>query len=412
MPKFIKFLSLNVLLAFGLMFSACGGDDVETVSNNATLGAEEAAAISLDNATASVTENLSANATSSEVREVLGIGFVYVSPIEQMGWTYEHNQARLALDKLEGVVSTYVENESTGPDAERVMQSMASKGYDLIIATSVGYGDSVLKVAAEYPEVKFLHCAGTTTAPNVSTYFGRMYEARYLTGMVAGAMTKNKSIGYVAAFPLPEVIRGINAFTLGVREVNPDAEVRVVWTREWYNPVEEANAVEFLVNTAAVDVVAQHTDSKAPQETAEKLGIYSIGYHSDMSAVAPTAHLVAAVWHWEPFYIDVVEKLKQGEWNEVDYWGGLGDGIVNISPFAAAVPQDVQDRVAARKNEIAEGQYIVFQGPLYDYNGELRIPEGEIIADQDLRLMDWFVNGVLVMADAETQQPEEVTPLE
>ena len=407
MPKLIRIFFLCGLLAFGLTLSACGEDDVVPVNSNATFGAEEAAVIMAGNATDAVSGGSPAKVAKAESHNVFGVGFVYVSPIEQMGWTYEHDRARRALDELEGVVTTYVENESTGPDAERAMQSMASKGYKLVVGTSVGYDASVLKVAAEYPEVKFLSCAGTETTPNVSSFYGRMYEARYLTGMVAGAMTKTQSIGYVAAFPLPEVIMGINAFTLGVRAVNPSAEVRVVWTRDWYNPAEETNAVEFLVNSAKADVIAQHTNSSAPQEAAERLGVYSIGSNSDMSAVAPKAHLVAAVWNWTPFYTDVVQKLQRGEWSEVSYWGGLAEGVVDISAFSSAVPLEVQEQVSARKAEIADGRYAIFKGPIYDEKGDLRVPEGEILSDDSLLKMDWFLNGVLVMYDFENQKGEE-----
>ena len=407
MSKFIRILSLCALLAIGLTLSACGEDDVVPVNSNASFGAEEAAAIKAGNATGGISEGSPAKAATEESRNIFGVGFVYVSPVDQMGWTYEHDRARRALDELEGVVTTYVENESTGPDAERAMQSMASKGYKLIVATSVGYGASVLKVAAEYPEVKFLYCAGAETTPNVSSFYGRMYEARYLTGMVAGAMTKTQSIGYVAAFPIPEVIGGIDAFTLGVKAVNPSAEVRVVWTRDWYNPEEETNAVEFLVNSVKVDVIAQHTNSTAPQVAAERLGVYSIGHNSDMSAAAPTAHLVASIWNWAPFYSDVVKKLEHGEWSEFSYLGGLADGVVDISAFSSAVPLEVQEQVNARKAEIADGRLSIFKGPIYDDKGELRVPEGEVLSDENLRTLDWFVNGVLVMHDFKGQTEEE-----
>lgn len=409
MPRFIKLLFLSILMVFSLFLSACGDDDVGGVTTTKTNGTEENLANTMDNAPPIPAEEIIEEVAVAEPdanKEVLGVGFVYVAPIEQTGWTFEHNQARLALDKLDGVITTYVENESTGPDAERAMQSMASKGYDLIIATSLGYEKTVLSVAAEYPEVKFLHCSGSSRTPNVSTYFGRMYEARYLIGMVAGAMSTTNSIGYVAAFPVPEVIRGINAFTLGVKESNPSAEVRVVWTRDWYNPLEEEKAVDFLVSTADVDVVAQHTDSIAPHEAAERLGIYSVGYHSDMSKISPKAHLVSAVWEFEPFYTDIVEKLKQGVWEEFDYWKGLDSGIVDISEFAPVVPQSVQDRVNAKKAEIVDGSFVIFRGPIYDQNGEMHIAEGESPDDQELLQMDWFVNGVLIPADMENMETQ------
>jgi basic membrane protein A len=227
------------------------------------------------------------------------VGFVYVSPIGDAGWSYAHDQGRLAVEAMDGVSTAYVEAVQEGPDSERVILNMARKGYDVIFATSFGYMDPMLKVAKQFPKVTFMHCSGFKSAPNMGNYFGRMYQARYLTGMVAGAMTKSNILGYAAAFPIPEVIRGINAFALGAQSVNPKAQVRVVWTKTWYDPATEKEAAKSLLDVGA-DVIAQHQDSPGPQEAAQEKGVYSIGYNSDMSAFAPKAHMTAPIWNWVP----------------------------------------------------------------------------------------------------------------
>ena len=217
----------------------------------------------------------SAPAQAIGVQKEMKVGFIYISPIGEEGWSYAHDQARKFLSTLPGVTTSYVESVPEGQDAERIIQSMARKHYDIIFATSFGYMDSMLKVAEQFPNSTFMHCSGYKTAPNMSNYFGRIYQARYLTGLVAGSMTQSNVIGYVAAFPLPEVIRGINAFTLGVRAVNPKAEVRVVWTKSWYDPAMEKSVAKNLIKEGA-DVIAQHQDSNGPQEAAQEQGTYSI----------------------------------------------------------------------------------------------------------------------------------------
>ena len=334
-------------------------------------------------------------APASAADKELKIGFVYVSPVGDAGWSFAHDQARLELAKMPGITTFYAENVAEGPDAERVILNMARKGYDIIFTTSFGFMDPTLNVAKQFPNIVFMHCSGYKTAPNMGNYFGRIYQARYLTGMTAGYMTKSNVIGYVAAFPIPEVIRGINAFTLGVRSVNPKAEVRVVWTKTWYDPVTEKEAAKSLLDLGA-DVIAQHQDSPGPQEAAQEKGVYSIGYNTDMAKLAPKSHLCAAVWNWTPFYKDVVAKVRAGAWKgDSSVWPGIETGIVDISPFGAMVPQNVRDAVLARKAEIVKGDYVVFKGPVNDQAGKNRVPAGVTPADQDLLSMDWFVEGVV-----------------
>lgn len=322
------------------------------------------------------------------------VGFVYVSPVGDAGYSYAHDLGRQALEAMDGVTTSFVESVAEGQDSERVILNMARKGYDLIFATSYGYMDPMLKVAKEFPTVTFMHCSGYKTHDNMGNYFGRIYQARFLTGMVAGAMTKSKVIGYVGAFPIPEVVRGINAFALGVQAVNPEAEVRVVWTKTWYDPATEKEAAKSLLDIGC-DVIAQHQDSPGPQEAAEERGAYSVGYNTDMTSFAPKAHLTAAIWNWAPFYQSMVEQVKAGTWKSGSHWDGLETGIVDIAPFGAMVPEDVRQTVLAKKAEIASGSYTVFSGPIADQSGAEKVPAGTVMSDEELLSFNWFVQGVV-----------------
>ena len=322
------------------------------------------------------------------------VGFVYVSPIGDAGWSYAHDKARLELDAMDGVTTSFVEAVPEGPDSERVMLNMARKGFDLVFATSFGYMDPMLKVAQKFPKTVFMHCSGYKKSDNMGNYFGRMYQARYLSGMVAGAMTRANILGYVAAFPIPEVIRGINAFTLGAQAVNPKVEVRVVWTKTWYDPATEKEAAKSLLDIGA-DIIAQHQDSPGPQEAAQERGVYSVGYNTDMSAFAPKAHLTAPIWNWTPFYKETVEKVRKGTWTSESVWLGMDKGTVGLAPFGAMVPQAVRDQVTAKKAEIISGKEKIFVGPIEDQNGNVKIAAGAVAPDQDLLGMTWFVKGVI-----------------
>ncbi|SNS01633.1 nucleoside-binding protein [Humidesulfovibrio mexicanus] len=325
----------------------------------------------------------------------LKIGFVYPSPVGDAGYAWAHDQARKALEAKGGVKTAFVESVKDGADAERVIENMARGGYDMVFATSFGFMDPMMKVAKDFPNVKFMHCSGFKASANMSNYFGRIYQARYLTGMTAGFMTKGGVIGYVAAFPIPEVIRGINAFTLGVRSVNPKAQVRVVWTKTWFDPALEKDAAVSLLDVGC-DVIAQHQDSPGPQEAAQERGKYSIGYNSDMSAFAPKAHLTAAVWNWTPLYEAMMQELRAGKWTgERSLWWGMDKGVVDIAPFGAMVPKDVQDKVLAKKAELVRGEDTIFVGPIKDQAGQVKIPAGVKAEDKELLGMTWFVEGVV-----------------
>ena len=330
--------------------------------------------------------------------EPIKVGFVYVGPIGDLGWTYAHDQGRLALEAaLPNVETGYQESVPENPaDAERVIRQFAQDGYKVIFTTSFGYMDPTINVAKDFPDTTFIHISGYKTADNVGTGFGKIEEPRYVSGELAGKMTKSNQIGYVAAFPIPEVIRGINAFTLGVRKVNPEATVQVVWTNTWFDPAKERAAAEALLDGGA-DVIAQHQDTAGPQQAAEDRGVYSVGYNADMASLAPKAVLTSAIWNWAPFYIDTVKRVMDGTWKSEKYWGGWKDGIVDLAPIADFVPEDIR---ATTEEEIArfksgdETIYTIFTGPIADQSGEIHVPEGQSMTDEELLSMDWFVEGV------------------
>lgn len=333
-------------------------------------------------------------ARAADGQKEMKVGFIYESSIGDEGYSYAHDQGRKAVEALPGVTTSYVESVPEGLDAERVILKMARQGYDVIFGTSFGYMDPMVKIAEQFPDVTFLHCSGFKTAPNMSNYYGRIYQARYLTGLVAGSMTKTNTIGYVAPFALPEVIRGINAFTLGVRAVNPQGQVRVVWTKTWNDPALEKEAAKSLLEVGS-DVITHHQDSFASQEAAEERGVFSIGYNSDASRIVPKSCLTSAVWVWDEMYKDMVEQVRAGTWKNGSYWHGMETGAVDISPYGPMVPQNVRDLTDQVKADIKAGKFVVFTGPVKDQKGVVRIPAGQAPGDAELLSMDWFAEGVL-----------------
>lgn len=325
----------------------------------------------------------------------LKVGFVYVSPVGDAGWTYQHDQGRLQLEKELGdkIVTKYIESVPEGAEAERVIRNFAADGYDLIFTTSFGYMNPTIKVARQFPKVTFEHATGYQHAKNVGTYVARFYEGRYLAGIVAGSMSKSNVAGYVAAFPIPEVVRGINAFTLGMRSVNPDVEVKVIWVNSWFDPGREREAADVLIAQGA-DVVTHHTDSTAVVQAAEEKGVYAVGYHSDMSKYGPKAHLTAATHHWGDFYTQTTKAVLDGSWATSNDWGGINQGMIDLAPLNPAVPADVVTMVAAKKAAIMKGDAHPFQGPVRNQAGDVVIPAGSTMSDDDLAKMDWYVEGV------------------
>jgi basic membrane protein A len=331
-----------------------------------------------------------------EANEAAKVAFIYVGPIGDLGWSWEHDRGRKMLEAKFGdkVKTAYIESVPEGPDAARVIRQYAQQGYKAIFATSFGYMDPMLEVARDFPGVYFEHCSGYKTSPNMSTYFGRMYQPRYLSGIVAGKMTKTNVIGYAAAFPIPEVIRGINAFTLGARSVNSEVEVRVVWTNTWFDPVKEREAAVALLDAGA-DIIAQHQDTTEPQKAAKERGHLSIGYDSDMRGFVGDSVLASPVWNWGSYYVETVKAILDGTWKTHQYWGGLKDGIVQLSAFSPRVPQEVRDMVAAKQQAILKGSWDVFDGPIKDQSGKVVVPAGGKMSDAEMLNMSWFVEGVI-----------------
>jgi len=321
--------------------------------------------------------------------------FIYVGPRNDGGWTQAHDVGRLYLQKkMPGVKTSYSENVKEGAPAEKVIRSYVNQGYNVIFATSFGFMDPMLNAAKDYPKVVFEHCSGFKKAKNMGNYFGRMYQPDYLAGLVAGFMTKTNYIGFVAPFPIPEVVREINAFTIGVREVNAKAKVHVIWTNSWFDPVKEGNAAQtFLSNNA--DIIASGVDSPAAINAAAKKGKYAIGYDSDMAHFAPKAVLCSRVWNWGPFYANTVKAVMNGTWKSEAYWGGLETGLVKLSPYGPMVPAKVKKYVEAKKKLIIAGKFKPFSGALYDQKGKLRVKKGQVLPDKDKLSIQWFVKGVV-----------------
>lgn len=327
--------------------------------------------------------------------EPLKIGFVYVSPIGDTGWTYQHDLARKMVEEEFGdkIETTFVESVAEGADSERVIRNMASRGHDLIFTTSFGYMNPTLKVAKMFPKVKFEHATGYRSAANMGNYQARDYQGRYLAGMVAGAMSKTGTIGYVGAFPIPEVIRGINSFMLGAQQMNPDLKMKVVWVNTWHDPAKEREAAESMILQGA-DVITMHTDSAAVVQAAAAKNVYAVGFNSDMSAYGPKVHLTSSTQHWESIYRAKIQALLDGTWKSESIWHGLKEGVVDISPIHADVPKEVAEKVMAYKAEIIAGTRDVYQGPIYNQAGELMVAEGKFLTDEELHKQDWYVKGI------------------
>ncbi|MGI6145035.1 MAG: BMP family ABC transporter substrate-binding protein [Clostridia bacterium] len=324
------------------------------------------------------------------------VGFIYVGPIGDGGWSYAQNEGRLYLEEKLGVPTIYKESVPEEAECEKVINDMIDEGCNIIFTTSFGFMDWTERAAKNHPDVYFFHCSGYKTLENMTAYFGRMYQPRYLSGIVAGLKTESNKIGYVAAHNIPEVLRGINAFTLGVRSVNPDATVHVKWTKTWYDPAKEKEAAKALL-AEGCDVIAQHQDTAGPQQAAEEAGKWSIGYNTDMVAVAPKAYMTAPIWNWGPYYVEQVQAIMDGTWKSENYWGGMETGIVDLAPLTENAPEGAAEAVEAAKAKILSGENKIFTGPLKDNTGELRVPEGVTLTDQELTSADfnWLVEGVI-----------------
>lgn len=325
------------------------------------------------------------------------VGFIYVGPIGDGGWTYEHDKGRLAVEEAFGdkVETMYQESVPEGADAERAMTQMALQGADIIFTTSFGYMDATIAVAEKFPDIKFEHATGYKRADNVSTYSARFYEGRAVQGHIAGRMTKSNKIGYIASFPIPEVIRGINASYIHAKKVNPDVEFSIIWVYTWFDPAKEADAAKALIEQGA-DVVMQHTDSTAPQAAAAEAGnVVTFGQASDMSEYAPFPRVSSIIDNWSPYYIDRVAAVMDGTWASTDTWDGIAPGMVEIGEITDAVPADVKAEALALRDALADGSYHAFTGPLNKQDGSAWLADGETADDGTLAGMDFYVEGIV-----------------
>jgi basic membrane protein A and related proteins len=332
-------------------------------------------------------------------KEPLKVGFVYVAPLMDAGWVHQHDEGRKAVNAALGgrVKTIYVENVPEGADAERVIRDLAAQGNKLIFTPSFGYMEPTLKVAKDFPDVKFESITGYKTAPNVATANARYYEGRYLAGIAAGRMTRTNLAGYVAGFPIPEVLQGINAFMLGMRSVNPKAQVKVVWLNAWFDPAQEREAAMTLMNQNA-DVLAFHTGSNAVMVAAQERGKMAVAYHSDMRKVAPDAQIIAVTHRWGDYYTQRVKAMLDGSWQSGNVWGGIRQNMISVEGFGPKVPMTVINEVLARQRDISVGRFQPFYAKrqaVLDNQGNVVIPANTSLSDEQILNMNFLVAGVV-----------------
>ncbi len=364
MKKVIS-LMMTLMLVLGLVLTGCGKDD-----------------------------------SSSSSSKPVKVGFLYLGKIGDAGYTYAHDQGRKYLvNQLGDKVKTYYKEDvlEDSADVEKKCEEMINEGVTVIFGTSFGFMDGMDKSAKKHKDVKYLHCSGYKTEANMSNYFGRDYQVRYLSGIVAGMKTKSNKIGYVAAMNIPECVRGINAFALGVQSVNKNAVVKVTWTNTWYDPAKEKEAAKSLL-AQGVDVLAQHQDSTATQIAAQEKGVWSIGYNSDMTAAAPNAYMTAPIWNWGPYYTEQVKKVIDGTWKSESVFIPMKadntESIIYLAPLTKNAPEGAQAAVDKAKADIIAGTNKVFVGPIYDNAGNLKVKDGDVMSDSDMLSLQWFVKGV------------------
>ena len=342
-----------------------------------------------------------APAFAGEPKDKVKVGFIYVGPTGDHGWTYRHDIGRQQVEEAFGdkVETFYIESVKYGPDAERTIRMMAQEGADIIFATSFGYMNEMEKVAKEFPNVKFEHATGyKSNDTNFANYGLRLYQARHVQGIIAGMMTKTNKICYVGAYPIPEVVREINTYYLGAKSMNPDVDIDIVWVNTWYDPGKEADAAKVMI-AEGCDMVAQHTDSPAPLQTAEGAGVLGFGQASDQFRFAPKAQLTATIDNWGPYYIKKVGQVLAGTWTpgcdpvEGCYFGHMNDGSVEMAPFTN-MPDNVKAKAEEIKAAITAGEYFAFTGPIRDNTGKLQLKDGEIADRKHLDSMMYYVEGI------------------
>ncbi len=320
-------------------------------------------------------------------------GFVYVGPIADAGWTHQHDIGRRAVEEALGdkVKTTYVESVKEGPDSERVIRELAGS-HGIVFTTSFGFMNPTIKVAKDFPDVKFEHATGYLRADNVATYNIRFYEGRYIQGVIAARLSKSGIVGYIGSVPIPEVVMGMNAFMQGMRTLRPDGKIKIVWINSWYDPGKEADAAKALIDQGA-DMIAQHTDSAAPLQVAEERGMQGFGQASDMIQFAPKAQLTSSIDFWNPYYVERVKAAMEGTWTSGDVWGGLSAGMLVMAPYTN-MPDDVKAAAQAAEEGIKSGQITIFKGPIKDQDGNLKVQDGQVLNDGEIAGMDWLAEGV------------------
>ena len=350
--------------------------------------------LKLFSATLLMLGSLAVSAQADAPKDNITVGFIYVGPTGDHGWTYRHDIGRQQVEEAYGdrVTTRFVESVAEGADAERVMTQMALQGADIIFATSFGYMDPVMNVAKKFPNVKFEHATGYKSSDNVANYGLKLYQARHVQGVVAGMMTKTNKICYIASFPIPEVMREINTFFQGARKYNPDVELSIAWVYTWYDPGKEKDAATALIDQGC-DIVAQHTDSPAPLQSAEQAGVLGFGQASDQMKFAPNAQLTATIDNWGPYYIKKVGQVLDGTWETGDYFGHMNEGAVQMAPFAN-MPADVQAEAQRVKDAISAGELFGFTGPINKQDGSVFLKEGEVATRQQLDTMMFYVEGI------------------
>lgn len=364
-----------------IVAAACGSDDAATEEVTEDTEATEEA-----------TEETMAPA---EDYSMVKAAVVYITTPGDMGWSYMHDQGIATMESELGIEVTRLELIPEGAEATATFDKLARDGYNLIMGTSFGYMDPMLEVAAKYPNVCFQHASGYKTADNMGNYFGAMEEARYLSGIAAGSASKSGKLGYVAAFPIPEVIRGINAFTLGARSVNPAATVQVAWTSTWYDPAKEKEAAQSLL-AAGADVLAQHQDSTATGEAAKEAGAKWVGYNSDVAAADfPDNWLTSPKWNWGPHYVKLGKDVAAGKCDNSPYYGTMADGMITLGTYGSSVSQETQDLIAEKAAAIIDGSLKPFTGPIKDNEGKEQIAAGTSAALGDLLGQSYLVEGVI-----------------
>ncbi len=380
MEKFFKINRLfSAVLMLALIFTGCG-----------PLDEEDEVVLDLDGTIFNDTDKSDDDETEGDE---LIVAFIFDGAINDGGYSQMHDQGRQEVEKMKGVKTIYKENVSDDPEqVEEVCEEFIKDGATVIYGTSFGYMDGMYSSAGKHKDVKFIHCSGYKTLDNMSTYFGKIYQMRYLTGIAAGSVTKSNKIGYIAAFPIPEVIRGINAFTLGVQKVNPDAVVEVLWTSTWNDYELEKAMAQKLIDGGA-DIIAQHQNTTGPQVAAQENNVYSVGYNRDMSYENEN-QITAAIWNWGIYYTECTQRILDGKWKTDSEWLSASSGLVDIAPVSDAVSSDVKALIEDEKTKILNGDDKIFAGPIYNQADELVVKDGEQLSDEELSSMMWFIKGV------------------